>query len=70
MTLNKLASLICKREGKKVQVSIGNSREIVGILSDILYKEYARKKQATYFTLLHNGHRRHLKVMKTKRGSK
>jgi hypothetical protein len=32
MTLNKLASLIAKREGKKSQVHIGNIREILKII--------------------------------------
>lgn len=35
MTLNQLASKIAKLEGKKSEVSIGNIREILGILSDL-----------------------------------
>lgn len=35
MTIQKLASEIAKREGKKSQVSIGNIREILRIFIDI-----------------------------------
>jgi hypothetical protein len=35
MTLNKLASLIAKREGLKSQASIGDIREILKIIVDI-----------------------------------
>lgn len=38
MTINKLASLIAKKEGKKHQASIGDIREILGILSDEIYE--------------------------------
>lgn len=34
-TLRKLASEIAKREGKKVQVSIGNVREILSVLVNL-----------------------------------
>jgi hypothetical protein len=34
MTLNKLASLIAKREGKKSQAHIGDVREILKIIVD------------------------------------
>lgn len=36
MTRNELASLISKYEGKKVEVSIGNIREVLRILNDAL----------------------------------
>lgn len=39
MTLNKLASAIAKREGKKHQASVGDVREILSILGDILAEE-------------------------------
>lgn len=39
MTLNKLASLIAKREGKRSQAHIGDVREILGILGDLFYAE-------------------------------
>jgi len=35
MTLDKLASLLAKMEGKKVQVSVGNIREILRLLTAI-----------------------------------
>ncbi len=40
MTLNQLASRIAKAEGKKHQASVGDIREILGILADILYEDY------------------------------
>lgn len=53
--LEKLAKSICIREGKKKQVSIGNAREIVGILSDMFY-EYDGHEMAEM--LIKNGERR------------
>lgn len=38
MTLNKLASAIAKREGKKHQASIGDVREILRILCDLEFE--------------------------------
>jgi len=35
MTLNKLASAIAKREGKKHQASIGDIREVIKIIVDM-----------------------------------
>lgn len=64
MTVQKLASLICRKEGKKVQVSIGNAREIVGILSDILYKE--SRRGSTYRNLIKAGYKRHVKARRKK----
>jgi hypothetical protein len=39
MTLNKLASLVAKREGKRSQARIGDIREILGILCDIVIED-------------------------------
>ena len=39
MTLRTLASLIAKREGKKSQARIGDVREILSKLTDILAEE-------------------------------
>jgi hypothetical protein len=39
MTLNKLASMIAKREGKKSQARIGDIREILGILADLNHED-------------------------------
>lgn len=38
MTLNQLASKIAKREGKKSQARIGDIREILGILADLVHE--------------------------------
>ncbi len=53
-----LAVELAKREGKKVQVTMGNAREIVGIVSDILYQEYVRIGAESYMSLVKNGERR------------
>lgn len=39
MVINKLASEIAKREGKKSQAKIGEIREILGILCDIFHED-------------------------------
>lgn len=39
MTLQKLASAIAKREGKKSQARIGDIREILSILSELVHKD-------------------------------
>ncbi len=36
MTLKELATLIAQKEGKKSQVRIGDVREILGIMSDLV----------------------------------
>lgn len=41
MTINKLASEIARREGKKSQARIGDIREILSILSDMFYANYS-----------------------------
>lgn len=41
MTLNNLASAIAKKEGKKSQVKIGDVREILAILSDMIHDHRA-----------------------------
>ena len=40
MTYQKLASEIAKREGKKSQARIGDIREILNILTELLAEEY------------------------------
>ncbi len=44
MNLNQLAVEICRREGKKVQVNIGQTKEILKVLIEILSDEYQRTK--------------------------
>jgi len=53
MTTKQLAVAITKAEGLKVQVSIGNAREIVGIISDICWLD-----TLTCFELMRNGMQR------------
>jgi hypothetical protein len=53
MTMKQLASQIAKIEGKKVEVSVGNVREILGILSDMLFED-----NTLVSLLLTNGKRR------------
>lgn len=38
MTIRKLVSEIAKREGQKSNVTVGDIREILGILSDIVFE--------------------------------
>jgi hypothetical protein len=52
-TIRGLASEVCKREGKKSQARIGDVREILGILSDILYAQ--DEPLETYQVLYKNG---------------
>lgn len=40
MTINQLASKIAKLEGRKSQARIGDLREILGILSDLVWEQY------------------------------
>lgn len=40
MTINQLATKIAKLEGKKSQARIGDLREIIGILSDLVFQDY------------------------------
>ncbi len=65
MTLKSLASEIAKREGKKSQAHIGDVREILGILSDIVFKDGPYLDKLLYM----NGMRR-AKKNKTTKGKK
>ena len=58
MTIRKLASIIAKKEGKKHQASIGDIREILGILSDITYDSYNYGYSKVFDVLYLNGYRR------------
>lgn len=64
MTLNKLASLISKKEGKKHQASIGDIREIIGVLVDIIREDGGSE---VYMSLIGMGNKR-AKRAKAKRG--
>lgn len=69
MTINQLASLIAKREGKKSQARIGDIREILGIISDLIYADYLEYKESSPVldALANNGMNRAKKKLKTKR---
>ena len=53
-TMRSLASEIAKREGKKSEARVGDIREILGILSDIVYET----NFDTMLIILDNGVRR------------
>lgn len=57
MTLKELVSAIAKEEGKKHQASVGDVREIVGIISDLLWK-FGNDDFSLLKTILKNGERR------------
>jgi len=64
MKIKELVSHIAKQEGKKHEASIGDVREIIGILSDIFcYESYVLSIQ-TYNELVKNGRRREKKASK------
>ncbi len=60
MNIKKLVSIIAQKEGKKSQVKVGDIREIVGILSDMLFKELNEDNFSvdTLLALIKNGKRR------------
>lgn len=70
MTIKKLAKLISKHEGKKVQVNIAQINEILGVLSDLIYKE-CTSDEYTYsvicYQLYNNGLKRANKNKKSKK---
>lgn len=53
MKIKELVSIIASIEGKRVEVPVGNIREIVSILSDMVYKD-----NEVYLLLLNNGKKR------------
>lgn len=52
-TIKEIVAHIAKKEAKKSQVTVGNIREIVGIISDLCYKS-----EEVRDTIIINGHRR------------
>lgn len=61
MTISDLVKTISNEEGKVSEVSVGNIREIVGIISDILaedIKEESEWNTSVLKTLVKNGQRR------------
>jgi hypothetical protein len=74
MKITELPSILCKKEGKLKQVSVGNMREIISILSDLLYADelciFANNKAdqlPLYNALLKNGQRRAKKAKAKKK---
>ncbi len=66
MKIKKLASLIAKREGRKSQVKIGDVREVLSILSDIICEEVEEDGLSyTIMLLAENGDRRSRKKRPT-----
>jgi hypothetical protein len=67
MKIATLERLIANREGLKSEVSIGNIREIVGIISDVLAKEDGEIGHAdTYSSLVEKGKNRMKPLVKKK----
>ena len=59
VTLQKIASYICRIEGKKHEASVGDVREILAILSELIALELETGKKSVIFnTLRKNGKRR------------
>lgn len=66
MNLNKLASLIAKREGKKHQASIGDIREVLSILVDLEVEamESLTINDSPFLVFLNAAKKRHVKKLK------
>lgn len=56
MSIKKMASMLAKLEGKKSQARIGDIRELLALLSDLIYED--RAEQDLYFCLWDNGFER------------
>ena len=69
MTINKLAAVVAKLEGKKSQARIGDIREILGILSDLVYVDslVLGEPMRLAVTLYENGKRRAKKKPKSRK---
>lgn len=59
MTIKELVKLIVEKEGKKKEVSVGDVREIIAIISEVLATEDGQiGRVETYANLVKNGKRR------------
>lgn len=60
VNIAKIVGELVRAEGKKVEVSVGNIREVVALLSDMIYKdEHAgTKHRGVIMALYGNGKRR------------
>lgn len=67
MSMIKLASEIAKREGKKKEVSIGNIREVLSILTDMEAEgvKIGENKPASPLNVLMNAAKRKRKLRST-----
>ena len=52
MKINDIAKEIAKREGKKSQTSIGDIKEILGIIADMIYDDINKSNINTYHTIV------------------
>jgi uncharacterized protein YqfB (UPF0267 family) len=64
MTIKQLEKLIATRESKKSQVKIGDIREIIGIISDVIYADIKFMSTETIYELNENGKKRAKKKVK------
>lgn len=67
MTIQRLASQIAKREGKKSQARIGDIREILGIMSDIFHEALERGSVDGMDALVKSGAQRAKRAAKKRR---
>lgn len=68
MTIRQLASVIAKREGKRSQARIGDIREILGILADILFQDYVKNGEMLIgWDFIHDGEKRAKKKARKKK---
>jgi hypothetical protein len=67
MSYQKVAGRIAKREGKKVQVSIGNIREVLRVLRDICAEERAEFGISETMTEFHEAVFKRVDAIKAKR---
>lgn len=59
MTIRKLATKLAKLEGKKTQARIGDIRELLSLLSDIVFDERAEEGiSASIVAIMANGDKR------------
>jgi hypothetical protein len=61
MTLKDLATLVAETEGRKSQATIGDIREVISIISDLIFTD-----PEIIESLRKNGERRFLKTLKKK----
>lgn len=70
--VGQIVSELAKGEGKLVQVSVGNIREVVALVSDMIYKDESNRMNSKSYrgivgALYRNGERRHKIAKRVKR---